>query len=359
MKADRNYSIDLLKCISMVMVIVLHLNQYGLKNAEYDAFGLIGIARMLGQSFCIVGVNVFVLITGYFLCGKSSGLKKENLFDRYKRLIPLWIQLETYSIGIYLILCAFPQSGVKFGVRQLIKQALPLLTNQYWFFTVYVLLILVSPFINHLICQLDRKEYRNMLIVLIAIFSIATSLNTFGDSFGTVYGYSLTWFVVLYIIGGYLRRFDIKNRRYGVWYFVFVLVLFVFRLLMNFGPLKSIHGILSILSDTYTSIFVLGASVSLFLAFSKSKKQYRKTGKLIALVSSLSFAVYLIHEHNLFRDKLWQQLVCLNNYTDRVEVYFIVVIISIVGIYMVGILTELVRTQLFGLIKRVIKKVKT
>lgn len=78
----------------MLMVIVLHLNQYGLKNAEYNAFGAIGITSALGQSFCVVGVNIFVLISGYYLSGKDAKITKENLIGQYKRLIPLWIQVE-------------------------------------------------------------------------------------------------------------------------------------------------------------------------------------------------------------------------------------------------------------------------
>lgn len=356
MKAERNYSIDLLKCISMLMVVVLHLNQYGLKDAEYDAIGVIGITSALGQSFCIVGVNIFVLITGYYLSAKDVVLTRKNLINRYKRLIPLWIQVEMYSIGIYLILCAFPQSGVQFGYRQLIKQALPLMTNQYWFFTVYVLLVLVSPFINQLICRLEQIEYRNMLIVLIAVFSLVPTLNIIKDISGTGYGYSLVWFIVLYCIGGYIRRFDIKTRRYGIWYLAFVFILFACRMLIIIGPSVT-HGFLDLFSNTYTSVFVLGASVSLFLAFLKSKKQYRKSGKMIALVSSLSFAVYLVHEHNLLRDILWERLICLGQFTDYEGECLIVMLISIVGIYAFSIIVEFIRVRLLDLAMQVKRKI--
>ena len=357
MKAKRNYSVDLLKCISMLMVIVLHINQYGLKNVEYNAFGAIGITSALGQSFCVVGVNIFVLISGYFLSGKDAKISKENLIGQYKRLIPLWIQVEMYSIGIYLVLCTISQSGVEFGYKQLIKQALPLMTNQYWFFTVYVLLILVSPFINQLLCGLERIEYRNMLIVLIAVFSLMPTMNIFGDISGTEYGYSLVWFIVLYCIGGYIRHFAIKSRRYGIWYFAFVILLFACRLLMIFGPRAS-YGILNLFSNTYTSVFVLGASISLFLAFLKSRKQYKKTGKPIALVSSLSFAVYLIHEHNLFRDILWERLICLERFTDHEGECIIVMMICIITIYLFSVIVEYIRVKMLDLAMIVKEKIR-
>lgn len=340
------------------MVVVLHLNGYGLNNAEYESFGAIGITSALGQSFCFVGVNIFVLISGYFLSRKDTELSKKNLFNQYKRLVPLWIQVEMYSIGIYLVLCTIPQSGVEFGYRQLIKQALPLMTNQYWFFTIYVLLILVSPFINHLTCRLERQAYRNMLIVLIVVFSLVPSLNIFGDSFGTAYGFSLLWFVVLYLVGGYIRLFDIKYRRYRLWYFGFTLFIFICHLLLNVAP-KAIQGFLNIFSSTYTSIFVFAASVSLFLAFLKSTLKFKKTGKIIALVSSSSFAVYLIHEHGLFRDIFWERLVCLSNYSHYPGVCLLIMLISITGIYVFSIFVELVRVKICNLaidIKKVLNK---
>lgn len=52
-----------------------------------------GIETVL-HSFSIVAVNCFVLITGYFLCTAEFN---------YKKILNLWIQVEVYSIGIYLM----------------------------------------------------------------------------------------------------------------------------------------------------------------------------------------------------------------------------------------------------------------
>lgn len=344
MRAKRNYSIDLLKCISMLMVVVLHLNQYGLKNVAVDSLNAIGIIKSFLHSFSIVGVNLFVLISGYYLSSKSIELNREGVFRQYKRLIPLWVQVVMYSIGIYLLLCVIPQSGVQFSIKQLVKQALPLLTNQYWFFTVYFLLILVTPFINKLICGLEYKEYRIMMIVLLITFSVVPTINIFGDTFGTEYGYSLLWFIVLYCVGGYIKRFEIKNCKYGLYYLGFVVFFFCCHLLSNIAP-KVFSGLENLFSNYYTSLFVFGASVSLFLFFLKSKKEYRKTGKVIALISTLSFAVYLIHEHPLFRDILWEKIINPGDYLDNTAICFLVMLLSVVVIYFTGIIIEFVRSK--------------
>ena len=350
----RNYSIDLLKCLSMLMVIILHLKSYGLRSVEYNPYSAVGITSSLLQSFSIVGVNVFVLITGYFSSGKIVSISKESLLGQYKRLIPLWIQVEMYSIGIYLILCAIPQSGIKFTIQQLIKQSFPVLTNQYWFFSEYFLLVLIAPFINVLIHKLNQKEYQCLLIVLLGTFSIIPTINIFGESLGTEYGFSLLWFVVLYTIGGYIRNYKIKSRRYGWIYLLFVVGFFICHLLSNV-VLGIVSSFLNLFSNTYTSIFVLAATVSIFLAFLNSKQQYKRTGKIITVSSSLSFAIYLIHEHNSFRDFLWGRLVNLSKYNTGL--CLLVMLASVICIYLLSVFIEFIRVKLVGMITNVLKRV--
>ena len=339
-------------CITWFAGILKYINQR--RNVKYNLYSAIGITSTLLQSFSIVGVNVFVLITGYFSSVKSITIGKEGLLGYYKRLIPLWIQVEMYSIGIYLILCAIPQSGITFSIQQLIKQSLPVLTNQYWFFTVYFLLVLIAPFINILIHKLNQNGYKCLLIVLIGSFSFIPTVNIFGESLGTEYGFSLLWFVVLYFVGGYIQKYNLKDRRYVWIYLLCVAGIFICHLLSNVVP-GIVSSFLNLFSNTYTSIFVLAATVSIFLAFLNSKQQYKRTGKIITVSSSLSFAIYLIHEHNSFRDFLWGRLVNLSKYNTGL--CLLVMLASVICIYLLSVFIEFIRVKLVGMITNVLKRV--
>ena len=99
---ERNASIDLLKIISMLMVIVLHATQYGIANADIIPFSVPYYVSYVSRSFSIVAVNVFILISGYFLCKQTVTIKK---------IFKLWIQVELYSVGIYLVLCIIPSAN--------------------------------------------------------------------------------------------------------------------------------------------------------------------------------------------------------------------------------------------------------
>ena len=128
MNKQRIISFDILKITCMIMVVILHLASYGIQNISIEFMSVPYCTISILKSFSIVAVNCFVLISGYFLCQSDIRLKKAT---------NLWIQVETYSIGIYLVLVFVPGSGVHFSIKQLIKHTFPLLTNQYWFFTYY------------------------------------------------------------------------------------------------------------------------------------------------------------------------------------------------------------------------------
>lgn len=76
---ERNNAIDILKILSMVMVVLLHLQSYGIQKAEVELHTPIYWMALLVRSFSGVAVNCFVLISGYFLCDQV--VKKEKTIE--------------------------------------------------------------------------------------------------------------------------------------------------------------------------------------------------------------------------------------------------------------------------------------
>ena len=121
------------------------------------------------------GVNLFVMISGYFLI-----LKEEF---RAKSLIRLWIKVLVHSVSIALIFFLIGKGGK----TNLLMSFLPLTTNQYWFMLPYFGLMLIAPFIARLSSQLSHKQYVNLLIALFVInFYIPFGKNLSGG--GVYYG---------------------------------------------------------------------------------------------------------------------------------------------------------------------------
>ena len=194
------------------------------------------------------------------------------------------------------------------------------------------------------------------MIVLIGSFSFIPTVNIFGESLGTEYGFSLLWFVVLYFVGGYIQKYNLKDRRYVWIYLLCVAGIFICHLLSNVVP-GIVSSFLNLFSNTYTSVFVLASTVSLFLAFLNSKHHYKGTRKMITAVSSFSFAIYLIHEHNSFRAFLWGYLVNLNKFIDNMGLCLLVMFASVICIFILSVFVEFIRVKLVYLIKKEIKRV--
>lgn len=88
----RDYGIDLLRIVSMLMVPMVHiLGQGGVIGATVP-FSLQYESAWLLESILLVAVNCFVLITGYVYYGKET---------RYYRLLTLWAEVLFYSIIYY------------------------------------------------------------------------------------------------------------------------------------------------------------------------------------------------------------------------------------------------------------------
>ena len=91
----RNLSLDILKILSMIMVIILHTKTYGLRDATLVPYSSVYWVVLIFYIFSLVAVNCFVLISGYF----SNITPPEP-----KKLLKLWVQVEIFSVGIYFIL---------------------------------------------------------------------------------------------------------------------------------------------------------------------------------------------------------------------------------------------------------------
>ena len=68
----RQTNIELLRIISMLGIIVLHYNNSDMGGGFLYATGLNRAILMFLESIFICGVNLYVLISGYFLCERKE-----------------------------------------------------------------------------------------------------------------------------------------------------------------------------------------------------------------------------------------------------------------------------------------------
>lgn len=147
MKNKKEGNFELLRIICMIMIVILHFNKYGLVLSNVTPGSLEFYIFNFLEYFCVVAVNVYILITGYFMINKERKLSK---------IINLELQLLFYTIFIYLALLLTNQVG--FSIKDMIRVLVPFLTCAYWFMSSYILLYLLIPFINKLITNMNKKS---------------------------------------------------------------------------------------------------------------------------------------------------------------------------------------------------------
>ena len=267
-KNQRDSSIELLRIISMIMILFHHFALHG--DFIWNASDLTiphfwyNFILMGGK----VGVNIFVLISGYFLISK-----KESLFN-FKRILKFWGQVFFYSIFIYLLFCIFGK--VQIDVKTLIKTLFPITFSKWWFASVYFVLYLLHPFLNKFLNALNKRDYQYFLILILFLSSIIPTIT--GSNFQ---GNSLTWFITLYAIGGYIKIFSLNNKfnlkHYVVLWILCSFLTYSLSVIFTFLTTKY-DGFASYITYFYNqeNILILSISISMFMIFTKLKIKYSK-----------------------------------------------------------------------------------
>ena len=296
--SPRNSSFELMRILSMLMIVAHHFALHIDLHNNTPVAWLPRIWLLLIQSFGKVGVNGFVLISGYFLSANAHAALS------VRRIFKLLGQLIFYSAAIYLAACA---AGLcAFRPAALIKSFFPITFETWWFASTYFVLYLLHPFINRLIHAIDRRTYRNLIAMLILIWSVlpVVTLHDFQ-------GNSLLWFVTLYLATGYIRIHGStlrvhSARRYALYFVLVSLLRFGFTLVFfNLMPLFPIFEryVMAINADNSLLTFLI--SLSMFMFFKTTKI---KSSRIVNTIASACFGVYLIHDHFIVRDLIWQRV---------------------------------------------------
>lgn len=293
----RDSSIELLRIIAMILIVFHHFALHG--GFEW-ASSSISIPRFWYNLIIMggkIGVNVFVLVSGYYLVNNDR-----KIFDLYKTLKFVG-QVWFYSVVIYII---FGSVGIAdMGMRSFIKAFFPITFSQWWFASAYFVLYLIHPFLNKLLQSIDKVLYQKLLLLLVVCWSIIPTFTT-----SRYQSNHLLWFITLYAIAGYMRLYGLNQKFTTKHYAVFLLACssFSYALSLVFTVMGSKWSFFAS-AVTYfygqEKITTLLISICLFMVFATLKMNYHKW---INIMGSATFGVYLIHDNHLVRQFLWMDL---------------------------------------------------
>lgn len=350
-KENRLASIELLRSLAMLMVITMHyLDKGGILVPLTEKQSFAGVCAWLLESLCVVAVNTYVLISGYFLT--ESGFK-------LRRLIILGAQIVFYSVlvPVVLVFCGIlPVSELT--IYHLINYIFPIQMNHYWFGTAYIFMYIFVPVLSAGVKQLSQKQLRMIIIIAVMVFSLSKTILPFQLEMDRD-GYDVVWFLCLFLIAAYIRLYGIdfikKSSKGFLVYGLSCVGILCLSMVIAFAS-NSLGKFEYFVESTldYNHILCLLGSIGLFLGFLYLKIPEGKFATFACKIAPYTFGVYLLHENREIR-YLWPRWLGVDRFADGTWSVFHW-LISIIIVFAIGILVDYSRSLLFGAVEKVICK---
>lgn len=332
----RKSNIELLRIVSMFMILTHH---YVVNSGIIESFGggstsfnfiFLALFGMWGKT----GVNIFIMISGYFMCRSKLTLKRycKVLFEF---LFYLFVVYFTLLFMGYEVFTASRINDLLFGIFKYANASGNFVGSFFMFY-------LFIPFINKYIEHLTQREFRNFILFLLFIFTILSTVFNNVFVFGEIF-----WFITVYFVGAYLKLYpptwanSLRASRN----------LLIISLIVSYASvvLMIIKG-----QFTYTYYFVIDANklgavlVSIFM-FTTFKNINIGYSRFINLIAKTTFGVLLIHANSdAMRRFMWRDLLHVDTfYSLPLTTLIIKSLLICLGIFIVCSILDMIRIYLF------------
>ncbi|MBQ4370187.1 MAG: acyltransferase [Oscillospiraceae bacterium] len=282
-RAGRIAGLDSLRTLSMLMVIVLHILGHGGVLASAPARSGAWYTAWLLESLCYCAVNCYALISGYVGSLRRGG---------FAALAELWLQVVFFSV---LYAAVFRAVNYEWsGRKELFAALLPVSRRQYWYFSAYFGLSLLSPLLSGLPERLSRRRCALCAGAMLVAFCLLPMLFA-ADPYHMRGGYALIWLLLMYLFGALMRRGDFAA--------LFKRPAAFLALALFFSALTFLSAVLphakSLNLLSYTSATVLLSAVCLVLFFARMSSCKSPVSRAFAALGPRSFGVYILHTNAL------------------------------------------------------------
>ena len=341
---NRIIGLDILRIMAMLGIIGLHIIIQGgvLKNTNIYSIKYIPI--LLLMIIFYISINIFGLLSGY-LNAEKKVYKNSRIVELIFIMI-FWSFLITflsYKLNIFNI-----QSK---GLLEFIKNLFPTIAGNYWYITYYIFLFFMIPYMNEYINNISRQKYKKMLIILFVLLSIIPNLLGYIDIFKINFGYSPFWLIYCYLIGAYIKKYNVKTEKPILKLIVVVMLALTINYTIRILGLTIFKRMVrDRWMIDYISPLNLYSSVLLLLIFKEHKKNYKAFSKVFIYLSNMTFSVYIIHCHRIIYYNIINNAhILYKNYNTILTIIFIILTLTI--IYVICCIIDEIRILVFKIFK--------
>lgn len=192
-KTLRKSNFELLRIIAMLLIIAGHF--VGQTQAISNTTGVNCISALFLGSASRIAVNLFLMVGTWFMVDRD--FKSQNVISLYSET---WF----YSVAFTIIAIVIEPSLL--SVKTMIRGLFPFTMVSLWFVTIYIELLLISPFLKKAFL-LSERNLRNLVVIL---FCIVVAMSTVHGFMDTIFC-ALIYFTFCYLFVGYYKKYLINK----------------------------------------------------------------------------------------------------------------------------------------------------
>ena len=318
MNKKREYSFDILRVISMIMVVIIHVS-----NTYSRAYGTISNVSFFGSlvfnTISRISVPIFLMISGALLLDRKYNKKK--YISRLKKYIILIVSWDI----IYLI---WEKLFLKITYHPLHRLIIEPYRAHLWFLYTIIILYALQPIIKKILDKSNTIIKVSLLVIWI-FFSTISIMNAQIAQYFTIFSY-MGYFIIGKYIYEYSKKKNIKKYIPILWIIILLSITGSIQLNYHYSIKKNMFYNLFF---AYRTPFIMIASILFFIIICQLFKE-KKENKIILKISDCSLGVYLIH--GIFLDiigKIWNYKI-LNSFIGIPIASSIIFICSITMVFL-------------------------
>lgn len=293
---------DIARIIACFLVIVNHTNSSIFIYNNISALWFVSLTYFYLSK---IAVPIFIMISGSLILSKQ---------DTYPTLIKRILRI-VFALIIFSYI--YYANSVNFNITELIniKKFLILIihqpvTNAFWYLYLYISLLIMSPFIQRMVSNFSKKDFKYFFILGFVLFGIYPIINHYNKEIyysGHMIFPLFHAYIVYFIFGYYFNTIKMSKKYFNISIILFILSIILLVLLTynEYIKQKGAIGVVTYLwFDNLQIITVMIESISamyIIKYMSCNIKFNINITTLISRVGKYTFGIYLLSDFFIFK----------------------------------------------------------
>lgn len=262
-------AIDIIRIFAFIFIVLLHtLNrQFGIN------------VWMGGYAVISIGVNLFVMISGYLLLDKSENAA---LFfkKRILNILPLFIVFNVIYIYFFKVSIVPILKGKAFAAPH------------FWYIYMILGLYFLTPWLQKVLKYAEKETF-----FVVSLWFLCNILNPYLQYFNLAEipfsNFPLTGFIGYYILGYFVKKYDKKIKDFS---FVWIIIIYFIGFFISFFSTKYVLITTGIRVSDFFDKNSLGTFIMTisFFAF-WCKFNFTKRNNITKIIANSTYFAFLIH----------------------------------------------------------------